>query len=302
MSAADAAGQAAYSQAMTVSRWLTRMATPRGGDILIAVGLLFWGLPNVPWWWERQAGSTPQILGALTLSLTMSVPFLWRRSLPLLAFGLALVVFTIRAALHIDLYSALGAVLIGGYGLGAYSATARPYARWLGWVLIPTAVVVVALNENRLLGAPPALLAAALLAGDAAGARRAETAAKVEAADQAERSRIARDLHDLVAHQLSAIAMQAGAGRMALAAGAAHDEHGDGAQTQRSHEVGQLGTPAELLALMEQLAREALVELNHLLGALRREPTANPARPPARLWPTSRRSSGNCEMRACRST
>ena len=40
-----------------------------------------------------------------------------------------------------------------------------------------------------------------------------------------------------------------------------------------------------VLGTVEQLAREALVELNHLLGALRREPDTSPARPPAPAWP-----------------
>ena len=35
------------------------------------------------------------------------------------------------------------------------------------------------------------------------------------------------------------------------------------------------------MGTVEQLAREALAELNHLLGALRREPDASAARPPA---------------------
>ena len=56
------------------------LATPRRVDLLIAAGLLVWGLPDVPWWWEYpgHAGSTPDVLGSLALTLAMSVPFYWR--------------------------------------------------------------------------------------------------------------------------------------------------------------------------------------------------------------------------------
>jgi signal transduction histidine kinase len=105
-------------------------------------------------------------------------------------------------------------VLIAACGLGSYSRTARRYARWLGWAALATAVAVVATSQgNRLSGAPLALLGAAFVLGDAASARRAESAAAVEAAHQAERTRIARELHDLVAHQLSAITRRATASR-----------------------------------------------------------------------------------------
>ena len=82
---------------------------------------------------------------------------------------------------------------------------------------------------TRLQGAPLALLGAAFVLGDAASARRAESAAAVEAAHQAERTRIARELHDVVAHQLSAIAVQAGAARMAAAASLDRARDGPGA-------------------------------------------------------------------------
>jgi signal transduction histidine kinase len=119
-------------------------------------------------------------------------------------------------------------------------------------------VVVLTSDGHRLAGAPLALLGAAFVLGDAASARRAESAAAVEAAHQAERTRIARELHDVVAHQLSAIAVQAGAARMAAAP-----------------------APDPVIGTVERLARDALGELNHLLGALRREPDRSPARPPA---------------------
>src|SRR2546430_12332973 len=155
----------------------------------------------------------------------MSVPFCWRRVAPVPVLGLAAGVLAVRYALDRDLTSAFAAVLVGAYGLGAYASPVRRYARWLGWLSLAAAVVVVVTSngvpnkshrevlEGRLAGAPLALLGAAFVLGDAADARRREAAALVESAHQAERTRIARELHDVVAHQLSAIAVQAAGAR-----------------------------------------------------------------------------------------
>jgi signal transduction histidine kinase len=277
------------------------LATPRRVDLLIAAGLLVWGLPDVPWWWEYpgHAGSTPDVLGSLALTLAMSVPFCWRRVAPMPVLGLAVGVLAARYALHRDLTSAFAAVLIGAYGLGAYDSPVRRYARWLGWLSLAGAVVVVITSngvpnkqyggvlEGRLAGAPLALLGAAFVLGDAADARRREAAALVETAHQAERTRIARELHDVVAHQLSAIAVQAGAARIAAGAGLSppgmgHAPPGRG-QVPPGSGQSAAGSQSQLwvLATVEQLAREALSELNYLLGALRREPAEDLARPPA---------------------
>jgi len=95
------------------------LATPRRVDLLIAAGLLVWGLPDVPWWWEYpgHAGSTPNVLGSLALTLAMSVPFYWRRVAPVPVLGLAAGVLAVRYGLHRDLTSAFAAVLVGAYGL-----------------------------------------------------------------------------------------------------------------------------------------------------------------------------------------
>lgn len=254
-----------YSRVMRLPRW-NDLASPRRLDLLIAAGLLAWGLPDVPWWWEYpgHAGSTPDVLSSLALTLAMSVPFCWRRRFPVPVLALALAVLAIRGAMHRNEVSAFGAVLVASYGLGAYAPAIRRYARWLGWFTLAAAVVAVPLsNRDRLAAVPFALLAAGLVLGDSASARRVEAAAAVEAAHQAERTRIARELHDVVAHQLSAIAVQAGAARIAASP-----------ESPASRE-------SQVLATVERLAREALTELNHLLGALRREPTDDPARPPA---------------------
>ena len=205
-----------YPRIMRVPAWRD-LGRPQRADLAIAAVLLAWGLPDVPWWWEASghAGSALDVLGSLGLTLAMSVPFCWRRRFPALVLAAAAGVLATRAALGRNEISAFAAVLIGAYGLGAYSAATRRYARWLGWAALAVAVVTVTVNHIRLAAAPFALLGAAFVLGDAASARRAETAAAVAAAHQAERTRIARELHDVVAHQLSAIAVQAGAARVA---------------------------------------------------------------------------------------
>src|SRR6266571_9515386 len=205
------------------------------------------------------------------------------------------------------------------YGLGAYGDHARRSARWLGGASL-LAAAVLALDGNgigdRARGLPYALLGAAFVVGDATSARRGEIAAAVEAAHLGERTRIARELHDVLAHQLSAIAVHSGAARLAAsgaaavsdgtAAPAATAPAGSGATTAPAATAlaGAVATTAptatataptatapgaaavhpravEALAVIERLSREALAELSHLLGALRREPGDDPARRPA---------------------
>src|SRR5215469_4925349 len=191
----------AYARIMRWTMWRD-LAPPRRVDLVIAAGLLAWGLPDVPWWWEPSghAGSTPDIVGSLALTLVMSVPFYWRRRFPLPVLAAAASVVAIRAGLHRNEISAFAAVLVGAYGLGAYSVATRRYARWLGFVTLALAVGTVTTSAgNRLAAVPFALLGAA----------------------------------------------------------------------------------AEVLGTVEQLSREALAELSHLLGALRREPAGGADVPPA---------------------
>jgi DNA-binding NarL/FixJ family response regulator/signal transduction histidine kinase len=250
-----------YSHLVRVPR-LDRLATQRWVDILIATGLFGWAAPDVSWWWRPpgHVPSTPVVFGYLTLALAMSVPFLWRRRYPTVVLLVAVGVFLTRWSLSVDVTAAFVAVLVAAYGVAAYSVRGRRYARWLGWLCLPVAVVITAASNNgdRMNGAPVAMLGAALLVGDAAMARRNEIAAAVEAAHLAERARIARELHDVLAHQLSAIAVQAGATRMAGPDGA-----------------------AATLATIERLTREALGGLNQLLGMLRTDAGDDPARQPA---------------------
>jgi signal transduction histidine kinase len=267
-----------YSRSMTP--YLRALAAPRRLDLLVAAGLLGWALPDVPWWWRPpgHGATTPVVLGYLALALAQSVPFVWRRQLPVAVLAVSGAVLLARLALAADPISAFASVLVAAYGLGAYGDHARRWARWLGGAAL-VAAAVLALDGggvgDRGLGLPYALLGAAFVVGDSASARRAETAAAVEAAHLAERTRIARELHDVLAHQLSAIAVRAGAAR--LAAATAGD--GEGAGPAPSPAPTADRPSVEALAAVEQLSRDALGELGHLLGALRREPDDDLRRP-----------------------
>jgi signal transduction histidine kinase len=87
----------------------------------------------------------------------------------------------------------------------------------------------------------------------ASRAARLEEQARTTAADaaQRERDRIAGELHDVVAHAVSVMVVQAGAERLRLGA--------EGGRTE------------EVLAAIEDSGRQALVELRTMLGVLRDE-------------------------------
>ena len=133
-------------------------------------------------------------------------------------------------------------VLAGAVAMGIVGATSSPG---------PTDVGV------------PALIVAAWLFGNYVGSRRAYTAelerqnrlleqARLELADRAvtdERFRIARELHDVVAHTMSVVAVHAGTGRMVA------EEDPAAAR--------------EALATIETATRSALLEMRRMLGMLR---------------------------------
>jgi signal transduction histidine kinase len=224
-------------------------------DWLVAAGLFFWALPDVPWWW-RPAGhgaATIVVLATILLAVVQSAPFLWRRRYPLGVSAVAAACFSLKFGLGQDLYSAGAAVLVASYGLGAYGThRVRTATRVLTAMGFATAVGVLLTSHGLRANALPfAMLAAALGMGEITSAHRDVAAAGAQHAHDEERARFARELHDVIAHQLSAIAVQAGAARVA----SARDPH----------------AAAEVVASIEQTARQGLVELNRLVGVLRHD-------------------------------
>jgi signal transduction histidine kinase len=104
---------------------------------------------------------------------------------------------------------------------------------------------VVALTLAVFLAAAAARLQAARVAS-----QRREREVARERAIAAERLRIARDLHDLVGHGLSTVAIQSSAARLAL-------DSGDSAAARRA------------VVSVEAASRGALAEMRQLLGVLR---------------------------------
>jgi signal transduction histidine kinase len=254
--------------------WIGRLE-PRTFDRVLVVVLLLLGTTDLV---ELFFGRTPSLFvpaggllgaaaAALALLLLQVVPLLWRRSHPSLV--LLLVAAAFAARLLLDLNPGLAAVglLIAMYSVAAYERRARRLAflviAGLGFVAGFILFGVTRSPRSFVVTVPSLFFAAAWLIGDYLRTRRAyvaeleERAARLErerdrdrrlAADE-ERTRIARELHDVVAHDVSVIAIQAGAARAV--------------QTTRPDAAMQA------LGLIETTARDTLIQLNRLLGVLR---------------------------------
>lgn len=154
--------------------------------------------------------------------------------------------------------------LIGLYSLGLYATRRRA---WWGPLIIPPAVFGYFYGAGPSApGQPVAGTVLVWLLGWAVGYGSARRREDQRAARQAmrrqavaeERARLARELHDIVGHTVNVMVVQAGAGRLVL--------DRDPAKTR------------EILTSLEHTGRQALIELDRMLGLLRRDGPPTPGR------------------------
>jgi signal transduction histidine kinase len=240
----------------------------RLGDWLIPLGLAVFGL-------YETLGEAPPERGAKLLQtlgvLAVAVPLLWRRRAPLVVLAVVVVGFAVawpaeRSTGGVT-FTAVFGLLIAVFSVGAYAERARA----VPVVAVAAAMVVAMLAADVRAGyLRPADAAGSLVffavgfyAGELVRVRHLraqaleEKAAALErareerarAAVAEERARMARELHDILAHTLSTMVLQAGAARQVLRSDPA--------------------TVEELLLSIERTGREALGEVRRLLGLLR---------------------------------
>ena len=246
-------------------RWLR--ARPLVADGLLA-GLLA-GVSLVTLWYvwgECEDDCDPGGI-AVGLVLATTLPLVWRRRHPLtvgLVTGLATAAYGFARYPDLAMPIAIGGV-VGMYSVAAWGG--RRAAVVSGWVAVVVLVIVMTLPraDSDVVDAAfvSLALAGAWVLGDRARVQRAltaelaeraarlerERAAEARRAVAEERTRIARELHDVVAHHVSMMVVQAEAGPVAV---------------ERD--------PARAAGAFEAIAatgRQALVEMRRLLGVLR---------------------------------
>lgn len=247
-------------------------------SVVLANSMGMFPLGPPPAWWEQ-----------LTWAVAVSLPLVWRRTRPELTTIVIAVVFIAgQARRSPETLASSASLFIALYTLGAWGRNRR-LAAWIrigvivtmfAWLAVGWAISLTAVEDLTFEGAAgplPPLLAVSLhsvlfnlaffllayLLGNStwvsarrrhqlqvqAEELRRSRAVEAERAVTQERVRIARELHDVVAHHVSVMGVQASACRRVL------DKDPEKAKVA--------------LAAVEQSARTAVDELRRMLGVLR---------------------------------
>lgn len=248
------------------------LARPRVVDATIAVLLLLLmvaGLASK----SPTAAQHANNAGAYLLAIGMAIPFVCHRRAALIALALVLGSLLVYSAIGYAAFPGVNAFVLL-FAISLHSDRRRAGIAFVATAL--TLLIAVALQPAGVVDRNSAIYTAlgtviAWLAGDNLRQRRVRWAAlrernemlereREDRARQAvleERLRIARELHDVVAHAMSLIAVQAGVG--------SHVGLAQPAEAQRS------------LATIETTSRTALIEMRRMLGVLRSAGEAPPA-------------------------
>jgi signal transduction histidine kinase len=216
----------------------------------------------------------PRLPNAVLL-LLITVPLAWRRRAPTVVFALVLASIGLQISLIDDARSVQPpfqhwiALLIIFYSLGAHADRRRALIAGAlgGGAVFVGDLVDLLLGQSTPEDTVPAwfMIGAAYGVGFALRGQRVQSTLLAHRAERLEREReqkarlavaeervrIARELHDIVAHAISVIVVQAQAGQRVL--------------------EGEQASAREALGSIETTGRQALVEMRRLLGILRKE-------------------------------
>ncbi len=238
-------------------------------DALLAATLLLVGESQVLLGWhDGGVGTVPvaERAARAAVCLALVVPLAWRRHHPLPAASLVAgaVVAQMLVVPYVPFLAGLLPLTIANYSVAAYARRWRPGGLLLA--LVAVAAVFVRIPEERSGGEVLFTLFVVVgtwVAGDVVHARLARAAELVTAAEVTlaererahadalddERARIARELHDVIAHSVSVMGVQAGAARTLLDA--------------------DVEAARAALRAIEVTARDSVAELQRLLMVLR---------------------------------
>jgi signal transduction histidine kinase len=239
--AAAALGMLAVAQAL----WVAVAGAPNGQTLN--------GGAAAEWWLSLL------VLALISLATTVPLGFLWARP------AWAAVIMSAASIVSLAGFQTLTVAGLIAQLAGAYRLGRRGSPLLSAALCLPFLILALTTSSGSAVRIPALLLAslgpAAALAGSArraqrdaiehSAAREAIAGTLVEHTARGERARISRELHDVVAHHISMIAVQA--------------------ETARLTTPGMPAAGAQRLSSIGDTARAALTEMRRLLGVLRED-------------------------------
>ena len=245
---ADTALALAFAFLATLDMWLNELPGPAAARVVAAL------LTTLPLAWRTRApvATAAVTSGGLALAILLGLP----RVDPSLVVIVSPLTAVYSVGAHASVRQTVVAVVLTVGPLGVAMAVADWTGAELGMFVLGVAVALLVGRAVRAMG----------FEVDVLEARAAELEREAQVALEAERARIARELHDVIGHSISVMGVQAGAVRRRLTP-----------DQEREREA---------LLAVERTGRDAVGEMQRLLGILR----ANGAEPELDAIPTVQRA------------